>query len=62
MKLILTVIIAILQAFIVIIPLRGKLSDNRRKFPNNFTWRGYSLIGCCILTIVCTSIVFLNDR
>jgi hypothetical protein len=59
MKLFLTIAIAILQAFIVIIPLKGKLSDNRRKFPYNFTWKGYFLITSCILTIICTVFVLL---
>lgn len=59
MKLILTISVAILQAFIVIIPLKGKLSDNRRKFPYNFTFRGYILIICCLLTITCTTLIFI---
>lgn len=59
MKLILTIIVAILQAFVVIIPLKGKLSDNRRKFPYNFTVKGYLIILCCLLTMTCTTLIFI---
>ncbi|MFN4249294.1 MAG: hypothetical protein ACK4EY_16320 [Flavipsychrobacter sp.] len=51
MKLLLTIAIAVLQAFILIIPISGKLSDNRRNFPNNYTKRGWFLIACSVTTI-----------
>jgi hypothetical protein len=59
MKILLTVIIAIMQTFIVTIPLKGKLSDNRHKFPKNFTKLGWMLITCCIVTMACTILVFI---
>jgi hypothetical protein len=63
MKIVFTVIIAVMQAFIVIIPLKGKLSDNRHKFPKNFTRLGYSLIVCCFITLACTIILyFLSEE
>jgi len=62
MKIVLTIIIAIMQALIVIIPLKGKLSDNRSKFPRNFTKLGYSLIVFCIITIICTILLFTTSE
>ena len=47
-----------MQAFIVVIPLKGRLSDNRFKFPKNFTRLGYFLISCCLATIICTILLF----
>ena len=52
-----------MQTLIVIIPLKGKLSDNRTKFPKNFTKLGWFLISCCVVTTICTIIFFiLTDR
>ncbi len=63
MTLLLTIVIAVMQALIVIIPLKGKLSDNRYKFPRNFTKRGYLLISCCIVTMIATiSVFFITER
>ena len=63
MTLILTIVIAIMQALIVIIPLKGKLSDNRYKFPKYFTNRGYFLISCCVVTVIATvSVFFITER
>ncbi|MEJ8816434.1 hypothetical protein [Lacibacter sp. H407] len=59
MKIILTIIIAIMQTLIVIIPLKGKLSDNTSKFTKNFTKLGWVLISCYIVTTFCTVIFFL---
>lgn len=63
MKIFLTILIALMQAFIVIIPLRGKLSDNRFNFPKSFTKLGYWLIACCVITILSTvGLFFLSEK
>lgn len=58
MKLFLTFLIGFLQLFIVVIPLNGKLADNRKPFLKKYTSRGKLLIACCILTLILTTIVF----
>ena len=51
-----------MQGLIAIIPLKGKLSDNRFDFPKNFTRLGYSLIVCCIITMICTILLFSKSE
>ncbi len=51
-----------MQTLIAIIPLKGKLSDNRFKFPKNFTKLGYSLICCCIITTICSILLFIKSE
>jgi hypothetical protein len=48
-----------MQTLIVIIPFKGKLSDNRSKLSKNFTKLGWFLISCCIVTTICTVIFFI---
>lgn len=50
-SLIITILIAFIQVFIVWIPLSGKLSDNRhtRKWYKRLTVKGWGLIGCCMI-------------
>lgn len=59
MKLILTIAIAILQGMIAIIPSKGKLFDNRSRFPKNIKGLGWSLITCCVLTIISTAWIYV---
>lgn len=59
MKLVLTIIISIMQVLIVLIPIKGKLKDNRYRFPKNFTSLGYLLISCCIITTLSTISIFI---
>jgi len=61
MKIILTVIIALMQLIIAIIPIKGKLSTEKR-FPKNFTLRGYILIISCIITTICTILLFWKSE
>lgn len=50
-SLIITILIAFMQVFIVWIPLSGKLSDNRhtRKWHKRLTVKGWALISCCVI-------------
>jgi hypothetical protein len=57
-KFILIVVIAICQAFIAIIPVKNKISDNRRRFPRDFTKAGWTLIALCIVTVICSIWIF----
>lgn len=59
MKIILIALIAICQVFITIIPNKFKISDNRRKFPKDFTWTGWGLIILCSLTMISSVWLFL---
>ncbi|EJL64757.1 hypothetical protein [Flavobacterium sp. CF136] len=53
MKLFLTIIIAAMQFLIVILPLKGKMSDENLRFPH-LTGKGKLLVLCCIITLIAT--------
>jgi hypothetical protein len=59
MKLILTVIIAAMQFLIVIIPLKGKMTDGRLNFPH-LTKKGKYLVTCCIATLIASIWLFIR--
>ena len=59
MKIILTAIITILQVISIIIPLNGKLSDNRKNFPKNLTKKGISFVFTNILFLFFAIILFV---
>jgi hypothetical protein len=62
MKTFLTVLITILQFFIVVIPFKGEIFLKLNKFPKNITKLGYALFFCCITTATLTIIQFILNN
>ncbi|HLD52082.1 MAG TPA: hypothetical protein VJA82_02150 [Sediminibacterium sp.] len=63
MKTIFFLLLLIAQAFIVILPYQGKLTDNRKKFPKNFTRYGWVLISLSAFNILLTIWIFtISER
>jgi len=48
-----------MQSFITIIPSKKKISDNRKRFPKDFTYAGWGLIILCAGTICCSIALFI---
>jgi hypothetical protein len=57
-SLIITIVIAFMQIFIVGIPLSGKLADNRRVWYKRLNSRGWALVGCCSIVAALSVILF----
>ena len=63
LQLILTITLAALQIAIAVIPLKHKIADGRRRFPEDWTLWGKRLLFCCFMALLITAIQYaVNDK